>query len=226
MQNKELILTSTENICEYCVNADTVFSTITRFVKGLQHKEELEHINDTLRKCINSLDIIKEALLDKDFFRKTPIFEDDILSVLQKAKDEVIEEKRRLYANYLAACRCPENIDCNSKPKYLRIVEQIDYLDVCIINYLNQFRSEKSIIEWVRNSFAKVVGADDILIHLDSIEPLGLIEKIGGEEFEKKYCKIGGNRKIMHPEAVHFYKRNRFGEGFNNFIIRGIPNTQ
>lgn len=225
MQNNELILTSTGNICEYCINADTVFSTLSRFVIGLQHKEELENINDTLRKCINSLDIIKEALLDKDFFRKTPIYEEDLLSVLQKAKDEVIEEKRRLYANYLAACRCPENIDCNNKQKYLCIVEQIDYLDVCILNYLNRFRSEKSIIEWVRNSYVQEVGADDILIHLESIEPLGLIEKIGGEEFEKNLCKRGGNRKLLHPEAVHFYKRNRFGEGFNNFLIRGIPNT-
>ena len=225
MQNNELILTSTETIFEYCVNGETVFSTISRLVQGLRHKEELENINDTLRKCINSLDIIKEALIDKDFFRKTPVYEEDLLSVLQKAKDEVIEEKRRLYANFLAACRCPENIDCNSKPKYLRIVEQIDYLDVCILNYLNRFRSENSIVEWVRNSYIKEIGADDILIHLESIEPLGLIEKIGGEEYEKNFCKRGGNRRLRHPEDVHFYKRNRFGEGFYNFLIKGIPNT-
>lgn len=225
MQNNELITTTTELFSDYCVNAETLFPTISRFVKGLQYKEQIENINDTLRKCADSLDIIKEALLDKDFFRKTPIYEEDLLSVLQKAKDEFLEEKRNIYANYLAACRCPENIYCNSKPKYLRIVEQIDYLDVCILNCLNCFRSEKSIIEWVRKYFIKEVHPDDIVVHLGSIESLGIIEKIGGEEYEKMFCKRGGNRKLMRPETVLFYKRNRFGEGFYNFIIKGIPNT-
>lgn len=224
MEKKELIVSSTEIISDYCVNADTVLSSLSRFVKELQNKKQLENILDTLQKHANDLDIIKEALLDKNFFLRTPIYEEDLLSVLQKAKDEVIEEKRSLYANYLAACRCPENINCNSKSKYLRIVEQIDYLDVCILNYLNCFRSERSIIEWVSNNFVKEISSEDILVHLGSIEPLGLVEKIGGEEYERSLSKRGGNRKLMHPEVVHFYKRNRFGDGFYNFLIKGIPN--
>jgi hypothetical protein len=224
MANNELVRTSVEDISNYCVNADSVFSVILRMVKGLQNKEQIENINETLRKYTNSLDFIKDALLDKDFFRKTPVYEEDLLSVLQKAKDEVVEEKRGLYANYLAACRCPDNIECNSKQKYLRIVEHIDYMDVCILNFLNYYRSEKSIIEWVNNNFIKKISPDDILVHLGSIEPLGLIDKIGGEEYEKSFCRRGGNRKLRHPEAVHFYKRNRFGDGFYNFILKGIPN--
>lgn len=128
-----------------------------------------------------------------------------------------------MLANYLAACRNPDNIDCISKPVYLRIVEQVNYLDVIILNYLSCYHTEKSIIDHVSCNYKKEANPDDICIHLWGLEPLGLIEKRGAEDLEKM-IRRGGNRKLLHPENVYLYKRSGLGNGFYNFIIKGIPN--
>ena len=208
---------------DYCIDSISFSSAITRFFKSLHNNEQIENIKDTLQKYESDLEIIKEALLDKDFFRNTPIYEEDFLSVFQKAKDEFNEEKRCLLANYLAACRNPDNIDCISKPVYLRIVEQVNYLDVIILNYLSCYHTEKFIIDHVSCNYKKEANPDDIRIHLWGLEPLGLIEKRGAEDLEKM-IRRGGNRKLLHPENVYLYKRSGLGNGFYNFIIKGIPN--
>lgn len=222
MEEKKLSFRS-ESL-DYSINPISFSSAITRFVKSLHNNEQIENIKDTLQKYESDLEIIKDALLDKDFFRKTPLYEEDFLSVFQKAKDEFNEEKRCLLANYLAACRNPGNMDCKSKPVYLRIVEQISYLDVIILNCLSCYRTEKSIIDYVSCKNKKEANPDDIRIHLWGLEPLGLIEKKGAKDLEKMIRRIG-NRKLLHPEDVYLYKRSGLGNEFHDFIIKGIPNT-
>lgn len=210
------------DMSNHCVNPVPISSAILRFLKGVQNSVQIENIKDTLRRHESDLDIIKETLLDKNFFLKTPVYEEDLLSVLQKVKDETNEEKRKLFANYLTACRHFDNIDCNSKAIYLRIVEQIDDLGVSILDVLSNYRTENHIIECIHNTFCQKISPDDIRVHLWSLESIGLIEKKGAEELEK-ISKRGGNIKSRHPENILFYKRTGLGAGFHNFIIKGIP---
>ena len=143
------------------------------------------------------------------------------MSVLNRVKDEESQEKRKLFADYLSACRHPENMECGSKTIYLQLIEKLGYLGVFVLQYLTQYRSEKGIIAWVTQNINKDINPEDIQVHLSHLESLGLTEKISAEDYEKQN-RMYGNRKMAHPYGIYLYKRNRLGGCLCDFIMKGV----
>ena len=221
MENYDIMQTTMNGLSNYCSNPKSLFSLFVDFLKGLHTTKQLNNINETIQTCFNNLDIIKETLLDKDFFLKTPIYEEDLFSVFQKVKDEEREEIRKIYAYYLTACRIPENVDCSNKTIYLRFIDQIDFLCIEILHSLSNYRTEQQIYGIINVS--NKYKLNDIKIHVCNLySALGLIERIEADEYNKIHRR-GGNRRIMHSENIYLYKRNALGDGFYNFIIKGVP---
>ena len=221
MTNGEIINASMGGINNYCVNPEPILSAIIDFLKSLRSRRQIKNICETLRIYSSNLDIMKEALIDKEFFIKTPIYLEDLLSILNKVKNEESEEKRKLFADFLSACRHPDNLECGNKSIFFRLLEQLDYLAVIILHSLTQYRSEKGIVECILQNTNKNYETDEILVHLWNLESLGLVEKINAEELER-LSKRGGNRKLRNPKDVHFYKSNRLGASLCYFITKGV----
>ena len=147
-----------------------------------------------------------------------------IQQTIQIAKDDMMPEKRKLYASFLVACCHPNNTKCKIKPIYLNKLQQLDSLGLFILKIIDSYKRELTIINDVKKNYNNGIDDEDILSCLCNLESsLGLLEKRNGEELIKERAKRGGNRRLINPENVYFYKRNYLGEGLYNFIINGFP---
>ena len=147
-----------------------------------------------------------------------------IQQTIQIAKDEMIPDKRKLYASFLVACCHPNNSKCKIKPIYLNKLQQLDSLGLFILKTIDGYKRERTIINDVRKIFDNSIEDEDILSCLCNLESsLGLLEKRNAEELINERSRRGGNRRLLNPENVFYYKRNHLGEGLYNFIIKGFP---
>jgi hypothetical protein len=137
---------------------------------------------------------------------------------IQKAKDELNAEKRKMYATYIMACIHPNSIGCSNKSIYMNLLDQLDYLSVYILRQLDYYTTEKRLVEKMGQNYDKEV----IQVHLWGLQPCGLVDKISAKEYES-LNKRGGNRRLLHPEGVFLYKRTGLGDSFLNFIVKGMP---
>ena len=147
-----------------------------------------------------------------------------IQQTIQIAKDEMIPDKRKLYASFLVACCHPNNSKCRIKPIYLNKLHQLDSLGLFILKTIDGYKRERTIINDVRKIFDNSIEDEDILSCLCNLESsLGLLEKRNAEELINERSRRGGNRRLLNPENVFYYKRNHLGEGLYNYIIKGFP---
>ena len=167
----------------------------------------------------NIIDFVQ--MLDKQIDDIIERIEPEIfLSTLQKVKDEMNEEKRKLYASYIVACVHPDNSDCDNKSIYLNLIDQLDYLSIYILNVLEDYNTESCLIEKIGQNYNK----DAVLVRLWSLCSLNLIEKISAGELDNSR-KSFGNIKSRNPK-MPLYKRTRLGERLFDFIIKGMPNNE
>ena len=159
----------------------------------------------------------------KNFYLNTPVYEEDLLSTLQKAKDEANGKKRELYASYLTACCRPENINCSSKTIYLNKLSQLNEVGLLILQYLGNYCIPNRIMAALFAEKGITINTEDLYNHLYDLESMKVVEKINVKEYLATH-KRGGNRMTRNPESTYFYKRTSLGNGLYNFILTGMPN--
>lgn len=155
-------------------------------------------------------------------FVEEPVIKKDLMQTIQLAKDEMISEKRDVYASYVTACCHPDNKDWSRKQIYLRKIEQLDYLGIGILKILEKHSREDSIVKTMSEDKA-FTDNEDIRAQLWDLESLGLAEKISAKDYYDTQRR-GGNRMVRNPENEYLYKRTKLGDGLYNFIVKGIPN--
>ncbi|MBR5728603.1 MAG: hypothetical protein IKX61_00120 [Prevotella sp.] len=200
-------------------NPNPFAAIVNAFCDGL-NTLQINNIIEVLNELKTRIDIIEERTGRNLYFDKI-VFEEDILPVLQKAKDGANAQKRKLYVAFIAACIHPDNLDCNNKGIFSHYLDKLDYLSVYILNGLESYLTEKQLV-------AKIGGNYDvnvILVHLWDLKANNLVNNINAEEFERLHRRYG-NIKHLHSENVFLYKRNKFGGEFLKFIIKGMPNEQ
>ena len=154
---------------------------------------------------------------------KEPVIKRDLMQTIQIAKDEMVSEKRDLYASYVTACCHPENKDWSRKQIYLRKIEQLDYLGIGILKVLEKPSNEGSIVKAISMD-SPLSDKEDVLAQLWDLESLGLAERISAKDYYDTQRR-GGNRMPRNSENIIIYKRTKLGDGLYNFIIKGIPNV-
>ena len=154
----------------------------------------------------------------KRYFDKV-VFEEDILPVLQKARDGVNAQKRKLYVTFIAACIHPDNLDCNNKGIFSNYLDKLDYLSIYILNCLGSYLTEKQLVEKIDSKY----DANVILVHLWDLKANDLVDKISAEEYERLVRRYG-NIKLRNSQNLFLYKRNKFGGELLNFFIKGMQN--
>ena len=186
-----------------------------------QNALQYNNVVDFLQKLLERLEWLNEIVLGK-LFVEEPVLKKDLMQAIQIAKDELISEKRDLYASYVTACCHPDNKDWSRKQIYLRKIEQLDYLGIGILKILEKHSREDSIVKTMSEN--KVfTDNEDIRAQLWDLESLGLAEKISAKDYYDTQRR-GGNRMVRNPENVYLYKRTKLGDGLYNFIVKGIPN--
>ena len=197
------------------VNPNPLVALVNGFCDYL-NMLQVNNIIDVLGELKVKIDFVEEQIHGK-LYIDPPVFKDDILPTLQKAKDELKAEKRKMYATYIMACIHPDSIDCSNKSIYMNLLDQLDYLSIFILKQLDYYTTEKRFVEKNGQGYDK----DAILVHLWNLQPCGLIDRISAKEYES-LNKRGGNRRLLHPEGVFLYKRTDLGDRFLNFIIKGM----
>ena len=186
-----------------------------------QNALQYNNVVDFLQKLLEHLEWLNEIVLGK-LFVEEPVIKKDLMQTIQLAKDEMISEKRDVYASYVTACCHPDNKDWSRKQIYLRKIEQLDYLGIGILKILEKHSREDSIVKTMSENKA-FTDNEDIRAQLWDLESLGLAEKISAKDYYDTQRR-GGNRMVRNPENVYLYKRTKLGDGLYNFIVKGIPN--
>jgi hypothetical protein len=159
-------------------------TTIGSMVVSLINDEQSKNIEDVLQKHKEQLEMLKEIVIGELFVNKEKYFE-ELKAALQKAKDEAVEEKRRLYASYLTACCHPENSDKGNRRIFLDLVEKIDINGIRILKGLTTRYNGKAAVDYFTSLFEGELSKDDIIIQLDYLTSYRLIEKCTQEEIER-----------------------------------------
>ena len=221
MSNKTFPKTSgvefiTEQLLNYAVNPEPIEASIRLFFDSLNiiQKNNIMNVLNELKEQVNLI----EKKTGRSLYFDRIVFEEDILSTLQRAKEGLNGQKRKLYVTFMAACIHPENLDCNNKAIFSNYLDKLDYLSVYILNSLDSYHTEKKLVDKIGCKYDENV----ILVHLWDLKANNLVDTISAEEFEKSHRRYG-NIKLRHPENVFLYKRNKLGGEFLNFIIKGMP---
>lgn len=187
-----------------------------------QNLVQYNNVVDFLQKLKERLEWLNEIVLGK-LFVEEPVIKRDLMQTIQIAKDEMVSEKRDLYASYVTACCHPENKDWSRKQIYLRKIEQLDYLGIGILKVLEKPSNEGSIVKAISMD-SPLSDKEDVLAQLWDLESLGLAERISAKDYYETQRR-GGNRMPRNPDNIIIYKRTKLGDGLYNFIIKGIPNV-
>ena len=202
-------------LLKFVVNPNPMAALVNGFCDYL-NVLQVNNIIDVLNELKDKIDFVEEQIHGK-LYVDPPVFKDDILPTLQKAKDEINAEKRKMYATYIMACIHPDSLDCNNKSIYMNLLDQLDYLSIYILKQLDYYTTEKRLVEKFGQSYDKEV----ILVHLWQLQPCGLVGKISAKEYESLHQR-GGNRRMRHPEGIFLFKRTDLGNSFLNFIVKGM----
>ena len=200
--------------------ADPIIGTGINMYFDFQNTIQYNNVIDFLQKLLEHLEWLNEIMLGK-LFVEEPVIKKDLMQTIQIAKDELISEKRDLYASYVTACCHPDNRDWTRKQIYLRKIEQLDYLGIGILKVLEKHSNEGGIVK-AMNLESPLSDKEDVMAQLWDLESLGLAEKISAKDFYEN-LKRGGNRMVRNPENVFLYKRTKLGDGLFEFIKKGIP---
>lgn len=203
-------------LLKFVVNPNPMAALVNGFCDYL-NMQQVNNIIDVLGELKDKIDYVEEQIHGK-LYVDPPVFKDDILPTLQKAKDELNAKKRKMFATYIMACIHPDSLDCSNRSIYMNLLDQLDYLSILILKQFDYYTTEKRLIEKIGQSYDKEI----LLVHLWQLQPCGLIDKISAKEFENlnKRC---GNRRLLHSEGVYLYKRTGLGDSFLNFIVKGMP---
>lgn len=228
MENYEIEKVSVEStffetIIKLCSAPSVTISAFFEFILSLRSRNQFNNVVDVVNQHTSDLNIIKESLLDKNFYLNTPVYVEDLLSTLQKAKDETNKKKRELYASYLTACCRPENVNCSSKPIYLNKLSQLDEVGLFILQCLGSIGNPTAIMAALSSEKNITINSEDFYNHLYEMESMKIVEKINVKDYLATH-KRGGNRMPRNPERVFYYKRTSLGNGLYNFILTGMPN--
>ena len=212
------------NVVKIVANAaDPILGTGINMYLDFQNAIQYNNVIDFLQKLMEHLEWLNEIVLGK-LFVEEPVVKKDLLQTIQIAKDEMISEKRDLYASYVTACWHPENDDWPRKQIYLRKIEQLDYLGIRILKVLEKHSNEGGIVK-AMGLESPLSDKKDIMAQLWDLESLGLAEKISAKDYYET-LRRGGNRMLRNSENVFLYKRTKLGDGLFEFIKKGIPTNK
>lgn len=211
------ILTTYAGICKYLPPLVNLFND---FEKTVQYN----NIVDVLQSHAEQIKELKESL--NKAYAESPNYVKDILDTIQKAKDELNQEKRHAYASYLTACCHIENNDNINKQIFLDYLGRLDYLDIFILKWLTPHYNGHDAVSLCMSKYNYEHQAHitkvDIMIHLEHLCSLGLIERCDKEEVEN-FNKRNGNIMSRHTtfKRNNFFQRTVTGDGFVSFIRKG-----
>ncbi len=174
-----------------------------------QQTIQYNNIVDVLTTHAEQISKLKDSCLDKSY-RTSPDYVKDVLSTIQIAKDELNEEKRKIYATYLTACCHKDNTSDKNKSIYLDYLGRIDFLDCYILKSLTRFYNGRNALE---NSYLSYKRE-----HLVS---MGLIERCDKEEVDKFNQRV---KNVLPRDKsfknLNFYQRTYLGDELYNYIMR------
>ena len=189
-------------------------------IVSIMNDEQTKNIEDTLRKHIEQIEMLKEIVVGEMFVNKQKYLE-ELKATLLQAKDEANEEKRKLYAYYLTACCHPDNADKGNRRILLDLVGKIDFTGVRILKDLTSHYNGREAVEHFASVFKKELTYNDIRIQLDYLTSNRLIEQCSQDEIDK-FHKRYGSRGSIAPRAKLYYQRTVLGDNFYKFISKGI----
>lgn len=191
-----------------------------------QQDTQYNNVVDVLQKHESQLKMATDIIIDK-LYMNSPVYVKDVLTTIQKAKDELNADKRLVYASYLTSCCNKDNVQDINKDIYLDYIGRIDYVDFFILKTLTKQYNGRDAVSSCSSRYNQLhefkVSENDIRIHLDHLTSMGLIERCDQEEVERFNKRVGN---VMRRERIfkklNLYQRSHLGEGLYQFIRKPL----
>lgn len=188
-----------------------------------QQNVQYNNIVDVLHKHSCQLKKI-EDFIDKSYMSSIQ-YAKDMYVTIQRAKDELNEDKRTIYASYITSCCLSENSNDHNKELYLDYIGRLDFIDIFILRNLSKYYNGKDAVEFCTSNYniyhENKVSKLDIQIHLEHLSSMGVVERCDREEVDKFNQRVGNVKprgKIF--KKFNYYQRTYLGDGIYTFITK------
>lgn len=176
-----------------------------------QNQIQIRTIESTIVKCFEKISAIEESINIAYLHSNEFIY--DLKQTIFKVKDEINEERKQLYADYLTGCCLSVNTECKNKRIYLELISRIEILDLVILkNAPNDYYHNINIIDKIHSDYIDIEKSD-IRIHVLYLESIGLLKKVSKEQYDS----LNKRYKDKPLNYYAFYKTD-LAKGFIQFM--------
>lgn len=211
----EMILTIAKGV----LSAVPIGSTIASVFGDWQNVVQYNSIKTVLEEYGRQISKLGKDKLDNEYLNSKE-HGYDILQTIAKAKDEINEDRLRLFSDYISSCCYKENLHCENKRIFLDIVNQLEFIDLELLRLSSDSFRNKDFIEevcWKLKTTSHKINKVDIQIHVEYLASIGLLKKADEKDYEK-YLKISLANPKQDPMKKKSYYKSILGRKFLSFL--------
>ena len=185
---------------------------------------QYNNLVDILNSHIEQFNMLKEIVIDKLYVNSYERIR-DLHETFAKAKDELNEEKRKLYASYLTSCCHIDYSKSFNKRTFLDIIGRIDTIDIYILKIISESKLfEDSVKSIISSDYFKTkeIKKSDVEIHIDYLMSFRLIEVYTEDTANVIFPKQSYGNIAPNPfnKNVTFYRLTRLAKELLIFISK------
>lgn len=196
-------------------------SVLSSLFGDWQNHVQFSAIQDTLEKHLKLLNELEQQTINKEFVQSEE-YGQILLQTITKAKDEIREDKRTLFANFLTSCCVVKNADYDYKRMYLEIIDRLNPLDVllldCTENTYSNFATSFFVFSRLNKKNEIFLEEYEIIPHLDYLTSMGLLVKVDQSVYKQILEKVIGNDSIVASLTNILYYKTPLGENLINYL--------
>lgn len=211
------------NILKAGMTTCPVLSSVASLLSDFQNQKQYKIIEDVLNKFVEMVNNLDERVKNLEYMNGQD-FAFDIIHTIDQSKDEIDEDRRSMYARYLAACCHIDNHANSHKRIFLDYVGKMDAIDFFILKSLGRYFIDRNAVEDVvssyKHEYKKEISSKDVLIHFQYLESLNIVEMPEREEVDsiRKDHNEKLTKKAFKKERI--YQRTALGDELYQFISK------
>lgn len=198
-----------------------ITNTMASMLSDYQNHKQNILIEDVLNRFFEMIDKLDERVRNIEYIKSQDCI-CDILLTIDRAKDELDEDRRTMYAKYLTSCCHKENAGNKFKRIFLEYIGKMDRLDFFILGYLKITFNCRDAIRNVLDSYNYKYKSNftrrDIMNHFYYLASIGVIEMSSQEEVETFLKKYNEKPSENIFKKNNMYQRTTLGDDLYKFI--------
>lgn len=195
-------------------------SAISSIFSDWQNHIQYKSIQVVLTKHLNKITEL-ESKVDKKFCNSED-YGYITLQTIMKAKDEVKEQKRELFANFLTSCCLLDNSQSLNKNMFLDLVVRMENFHILLLKVLDNEYSTFGSLYFINSHLNEKVSSNldkyEVEYNLDYLVSLGLAVKVDQTIYKHFFEQVGLKGGTTDLLSNKIYYRTPLGEELILFL--------